>query len=119
MFGLERIGWLVFFLVILIVLIVWYLTLFIAYWWKQSCQSPSKSFETDLEEAPTNTEINTFHSDVPKLFGYISPIQVSGMPLAAESQADFEMGEGISLEHLLEGKTMASQVLHQRSQFLQ
>ncbi len=119
MLGLERIGWLAFFLVILMILIVWYLALFIAYWWKQSCQSLSKSFEKDLEEAPTHTELNTLHSDAPMPFGYVSPIQVPGIPLAGETLADFETGEGISLEQLLEGKTMASEAYRQQSQFLQ
>ena len=119
MFGLERISWLIFLKVILILLLVWYLVLFISYWWKKSFQSISKSFERDLEEEHAHAELNTFNAEKPMPLGYVSPMQVPGLPLAAESYSDLEPEDGVALDQLMEGKGMTSEAFLQQTQIIQ
>ena len=118
MFGLERIRWLIFLKVILILLLVWYLVLFISYWWKKSFQSISKSFERDLEDVDTHAELNSIKSDTSMPLGYVSPIHVPGLPLAAESDSDLEPEGGLALEQLMEGKGMTSEAFLQQTQII-
>ena len=118
MFGLERIGWLVFLKVILIILILWYLVLFISYWWQKSYQSVSISFEKDIEEEYSHAELNAFNSEKPMPLGYVTPIQVPGVALVAENLSDLEPGDGVALEQLTEGKGMTSEAFLEQKQII-
>jgi len=118
MFGLERIGWLVFLKVILILLLVWYLLLFITYWWKKSFQPVSKSFERNLEEGHMHAELNAINSDESMPLGYVSPMQVPGIPLIAESDSDSDMEDGVALEWLTEGRGITSEAFFQQMQII-